>query len=162
MQTEVSAAADDLIEVGAALVSSAEDCTAVAACLVNDDCNIIFPGGVHRSDDQTDQEFGGNSLDADEVALLVNDIQDDSARMDMDVSAHGDVHAQDRESSQLDVATALLNEVETEIAEAGDHVVQDCTNMDMQIQTGDDKHVGTIADTATDEEGKHMGEDTMG
>jgi hypothetical protein len=164
MQTEVSAAADDLIEVGAALVSSAEDCTAVAACLVNDDCNIIFPGGVHRSDDQTDQEFGGNSLDADEVALLVNDIQDDNARMDMDVSAHGDVHAQDRESSQLDVATALLNEVGTELVEAGDHAVQECTNMDMRIQAGDDneaERVGTIADTATNEEHRHMGEVTM-
>uniref|UniRef100_A0A804QWH9 Zinc finger CCCH domain-containing protein 19 n=1 Tax=Zea mays TaxID=4577 RepID=A0A804QWH9_MAIZE len=164
MQTEVSAAADDLIEVGAALVSSAEDCTAVAACLVNDDCNIIFPGGVHRSDDQTDQEFGGNSLDADEVALLVNDIQDDSARMDMDVSAHGDVHAQDRESSQLDVATALLNEVGTELVEAGDHAVQECTNMDMRIQAGDNneaERVGTIADTATNEEHRHMGEVTM-
>ncbi|ONM38006.1 Zinc finger CCCH domain-containing protein 19 [Zea mays] len=163
MQTkEVSAAADDLIEVGAALVPSAQDHTAVAACLVNDDCNIVITGGVHRSDDQTVQEFGGDSLDADEVAPLVNDVQDDSARIDMDVAANDHVHAQDQESSQLDVATALLNEVETEIAEAGDHVVQDCTNMDMQIQTGDDKHVGTIADTATDEEGKHMGEDTMG
>jgi hypothetical protein len=164
MQTkEVSAAVDDLIEVGAALVSSAEDRKAVAACLVNDDCNIVFTGGVHRSDDQTDQEFGGDSLDADVVAPLVNDVQDDSARMYMNVAANDHVHAQDQESPQLDVATTLLNEVDTELVEAGGHVVQDCTNMDMQIQTGDDseaERVGAIADTATDEEGKHMGEVT--
>ncbi|XP_066312547.1 zinc finger CCCH domain-containing protein 44-like [Miscanthus floridulus] len=164
MQTKVvSAAADDLIEVGAALVSSAEDRTAVAACLVNDDCNIVFTGGVHWSDDQTDQEFGGGSLDADVVAPLVNDVQDDSGRMYMEVAANDHVHAQDQESPQLDVATALLNEVETELVEAGDHVVQDCANMDMQIQTGHDseaERVGAIADTATDEEGKHMGEVT--
>ncbi|CAO2178298.1 unnamed protein product [Urochloa humidicola] len=154
----------DVTEVGAALVSSTStsDPTEVTTSLVNDDCNIISSGDVHGSDDQTDKEAVDDSLDADEAAPLVNDVQDESARMDKDIAVSDDVvHTQDHERPQMDVATAPLNEVETEIAKAGDHVAEEGTNMDMQIQTGYDNEaegVGTIADAATtDEEGKHMG-----
>ncbi|OEL31833.1 Zinc finger CCCH domain-containing protein 19 [Dichanthelium oligosanthes] len=163
MPTIKVTAVDDLTEVGAALVSSTsmDDPRQVGASLVNDDCNIVSSGGVHGSDDQTDKEVGGDSLDADEAAPLVNDVQDDSARMDKDVAVSDDVvPAQDHERPQMDVATALLNEVETEIGKAEDHVAEEGTNMDMQVQTGDDNEaegVGTISDAATDEEGKHMG-----
>lgn len=165
--SEVTAAEDDLLEAGAALVSSssADDPVLLVASMVNDDCNIVSTGGVHRLDDQTDQEVDGDFLDADEAAPLVNDLQDGNARMYRDVVANDDaMHAQDQENPQLDAATALLNEVETELVEAGDHVVQEGANMDTQVQTGDENEaegVGTFADTATDEEGKLVGEITM-
>uniref|UniRef100_K3XDQ8 C3H1-type domain-containing protein n=1 Tax=Setaria italica TaxID=4555 RepID=K3XDQ8_SETIT len=139
MQTNEVTAVDDLTEVGAALVSSTsmDDPTEVSTSLVNEDCNIVSTGGVHRLDDQTDKEVDGDSLDADEAAPL------------------------DHMRPQMDVAAALLNEVETEIVKAGDPVAEAITNMDMQVQTGDDSEaegVGTIADAATtDEESKHMG-----
>jgi hypothetical protein len=162
MQTSEVIAVDDLTEVGAALVSSTsvDDPTEVSTYLVNDDCNIVSTGVVHRSDDQTDKEVGGDSLDAGEAAPLVNDVHDDSTRMDKNVAVIVDiVHTQDHERLQMDVATDLLNERETEVVKAVDHVAEEGTDMDMQLQTGDDNEegVGTIADAATDEEGKHMG-----
>ncbi|KAJ1285361.1 hypothetical protein BS78_03G273500 [Paspalum vaginatum] len=158
---KVTAAADDLTEVCAALVSSTsiDEPIEVGASLV-DVSNIVSTRDVHRLDDTTDQEAGGDSLDANEAAPLVNDVQDDFARMDKDVAVSDDaVHAQDQERPQIDGATALLNDVETELVKAGDHVIKEGTDMDMQAQSGDDNEVegvGNIADAATDE-GKHMG-----
>ncbi|WVZ68861.1 hypothetical protein U9M48_017743 [Paspalum notatum var. saurae] len=163
MQTNKAAAAvDDLTDVCASLVSSTsiDDPVEVGASLVEDVSNIVSTRGVHRLDDQTQQEAGSDSPDTDEAAPLVNDVQDDFARMDKDVAVSDDaVRAQDQQRPQIHGATPLLNDVETEIVKAGDHVVEEGTNMDMQAQSGDGNEVegaGTIADGATDE-GKHMG-----
>jgi len=167
MQTNEVVAVDDLTEVGAALVSSTsvDDPTKVSTSLVNDDCNIVSTEVVHRSDDQTHKEVGGDSLDAGEAAPLVNDAQDDSTRMDKNVAVSDDiVHTQDYEKLQMDVATDLLNERETEVMKAVDHVAEEGTDIDMLLQTGDDnvaECVGTISDAATYEEGKHMDAVTM-
>lgn len=163
MQTnEFTNAADDLTEVDAALVSSTstDDPTDVCASLLDDVSNKVSTRGVHCLDDQTDQEVGGDSLDAEEAAPLANDVKDDIARMDKDVAVSDDaVHAHDQESSKMDAATTLSNDVETELAAAGDHFVEKGTDMDMQTQSGDGNEVGSVgnvADTAMDE-GKHMG-----
>jgi len=167
MQTNEVIAVGDLTEVGAALVSSTsvDDPAEVSTSLVNDDCNIVSTGVVHRSDVQTHKEVGGDSLDTGEAAPLVNDVQDDSTRMDKNVAVSDDiVHTQDHERLQMDVATDLLNEREAEVVKAVDHIAEEGTGTDMQLQTGDDieaEGVATIADAATYEEGKHMGAVTM-
>ena len=167
MQTNEVIAVGDLTEVGAALVSSTsvDDPAEVSTSLVNDDCNIVSTGVVHRSDVQTHKEVGGDSLATGEAAPLVNDVQDDSTRMDKNVAVSDDiVHTQDYEKLQMDVATDLLNERETEVMKAVDHVAEEGTDIDMLLQTGDDnvaECVGTISDAATYEEGKHMDAVTM-
>lgn len=167
MQTNEFTAIDDLTEVGAALVSSSmDDPTKVSTSLVNDDCIIGSTGGAHRLDDHTNKEVGGDSVNADEAATLVNDVHYDSAGMDKDIALSDDVvHTQDHERPQMDVSAALLNEVETETVKAGDHVAEVGKDADMQVQTGDGgeaESVGTIADAATtDDQSKHMCAVTM-
>lgn len=161
VQTNELTAVDDFTEVGAALATSTsmDDPTEVGSSLVIDDFNIVSTRGVHRPDDQPDKEVGADSLDADGAAPLVNDVQDDSARMDKDVAVSDDV-AQDHETQLMGVATALLNEVGTETAKARDHVSEEGKNMDMQVQTGDDNEtegVSNIAMTTRDNSEKHNG-----
>nr|CAB3478271.1 unnamed protein product [Digitaria exilis] len=160
MQTNEATAVDDFTEVGAALVTSTsmDDPTEMGSSLVIDDCNIVSTGGVHRPDEQPDKVAGADSLDADMAAPLVNDVQDDSASTDKDVAASDDV-AQGHETPLMDVSTALLNEVDTESVKARDHVAED-TNMDTQVQTGNDNEaegVSTIAATTRDNSEKHNG-----
>ncbi|XP_062199032.1 zinc finger CCCH domain-containing protein 19-like isoform X2 [Phragmites australis] len=155
---DVTASVEDPTEVGPALTPS----TSVNAVLVDDDPIMVSAGGVCRSDGQTGQEVVCGSLDdTDEAAHLVNDVQDDGPMMDKIVTVNDDgEHAQDEERPQMDVATALSNQVETELVKTGHHAAGEGTNMDTLVQTGDDNEaegVGTIATAAADEEGKHTG-----
>ncbi|KAF8751420.1 hypothetical protein HU200_012096 [Digitaria exilis] len=160
MQTNEDTAVDAFTDVGAALVTSTsmDDPTEMGSSLVIDDCNIVSTGGVHRPDDQPDKVAGADSLDADGDAPLVNDVQYESASTDKDVAVSDDV-AQGHETPLMDVSTALLNEVDTETAKARDHVAED-TNMDTQVQTGNDNEaegVSTIAAMTRDNSEKHNG-----
>jgi hypothetical protein len=115
------------------VTAAAADLTVVGASLVDDDFKIISARSVHMSDNQTGQEIGGGSLDeVDEAVHFVSDIQDDGACMEKDVAV-----SVDGEEPQMDVATDMLNVVET-VLKSGNPVADESTHINMQFQTEDD------------------------
>lgn len=180
---EVSTAVDDLTEAGVAptfsttvndptevglhtyeVTTAANDLSEEDAALVDDDFKIASAGGVHIPDNQTGQEVGGGSLDdIDEAAYFASDVRDDGACMEKDFVVSVDGEPVQDEGQHMDVATDMLNAVETEILKSGNHAACEGTNINVQVETEDNngaEGVGMIPAAVANED-KYLVEATI-